>query len=195
MGEKDMYAFEFEMPTKIVFGEGEVARVGEQASAFGKKAMLVTYDEDFVKQVGFYDKVKKSCDAAGVELLEFFGVKSNPTAEHAAAGIKMAKEQKPDVLIALGGGSAMDEAKFIGVAAKYDGDPWDFPTGKAEIKDTIPVIVVVTIPATSSELNGTAVITNETLRRKDGFVSPVMKPRVCVLDPELTYTIPIRQTA
>lgn len=190
-----MYAFEFEMPTKIVFGEGEVARVGEQASAFGKKAMLVTYDEDFVKQVGFYDKVKKSCDAAGVELLEFFGVKSNPTAEHAAAGIKMAKEQKPDVLIALGGGSAMDEAKFIGVAAKYDGDPWDFPTGKAEIKDTIPVIVVVTIPATSSELNGTAVITNETLRRKDGFVSPVMKPRVCVLDPELTYTIPIRQTA
>ena len=132
-----MYAFEFEMPTKIVFGEGEVSRVGEQAAAFGKKAMLVTYDEDFVKQVGFYDKVKKSCDAAGIELLEFFGVKSNPTAEHAAAGIKMAKEQKPDVLIALGGGSAMDEAKFIGVAARYDGDPWDFPTGKAEIKDCL----------------------------------------------------------
>lgn len=190
-----MYSFEFSMPTKIVFGAGEVVKVGSEAAAFGKKAMLVTYDESFVRQVGFYEKVKKSCDMEGIELLEFFGVKSNPTAEHAAQGIKMAKEQKPDVIIALGGGSAMDEAKFIGVAAKYDGDPWDFPTGKAEIEDTIPVIVVVTIPATSSELNGTAVITNETLRRKDGFVSQVMKPRVCVLDPELTYTIPLRQTA
>lgn len=89
----------------------------------------------------------------------------------------------------------MDEAKFIGIAALYDGDPWDFPLGKAEIKKTIPVIAVVTIPATSSELNGTAVITNETRRRKDGFSSPVMKPRTAILDPELTYTIPIRQTA
>ncbi|MEA4853063.1 MAG: iron-containing alcohol dehydrogenase, partial [Christensenella sp.] len=112
-----MESFEFQVPTKIVFGAGEVSKVGKEASAFGKKAMLVTYDEDFVKKVGFYDKVKKSCDEAGIELLEFFGVKSNPTAEHAAAGIRMAKEEKPDVLIALGGGSAMDEAKFIGVAA------------------------------------------------------------------------------
>ena len=190
-----MQPFEFSVPTKIIFGEGEIARVGEQAANFGRKAMLVTYDENFVKQIGFYDKLKKSCDDAGIELIEFFGVKSNPTAEHAQGGISMAKEEKPDVIIALGGGSAMDEAKFIGVAAKYDGDPWDFPMGKAVIKDTIPVIVVVTIPATSSELNGTAVITNETLRRKDGFVSPIMKPKVCILDPELTYTIPIKQTA
>jgi alcohol dehydrogenase YqhD (iron-dependent ADH family) len=81
------------------------------------------------------------------------------------------------------------------VAAKYDGDPWDFPTGKATIKEMIPVIAIVTIPATSSELNGTAVINNETLRRKDGFANPVMKPSVTILDPELTYTIPMRQTA
>ncbi len=190
-----MYPFEFSMPTKIIFGAGEVCKIGEEAVAFGRKAMLVTYDEAFVKEVGFYDKVAASCKAAGVELLEFFGVKSNPTAEHAETGIRMAKEEKPDVLIAVGGGSAMDEAKYIGIAAKYDGDPWDFPTGKAQITETIPVIAVVTIPATSSELNGTAVITNETLRRKDGFANPIMKPKVCVLDPELTYTIPLRQTA
>ena len=78
---------------------------------------------------------------------------------------------------------------------RYDGDPWDFPLGKAVIEKTIPVITVVTIPATSSELNGTAVITNEALGRKDGFVNPVMKPVVSILDPELTYTIPIKQTA
>lgn len=190
-----MYPFEFSVPTKIVFGAGEVKKVGKEAASFGKKAMLVTYDEDFVKQVGFYAKVEESCREAGVELISFFGVKSNPTAEHAAGGIELAKREKPDVLIALGGGSAMDEAKYIGISALYDGDPWDFATGRAQITGTIPVITVVTIPATSSELNGTAVISNETLQRKDGFVNPMMKPRVSILDPELTLTIPLRQTA
>lgn len=142
-----MYSFEFSMPTKIVFGAGEVSKVGKEAAVFGKKALLVTYDEAFVKEVGFYEKVASSCREAGVQLIDFFGVKSNPTAEHAAGGIEIAKREKPDVIIALGGGSAMDEAKFIGIAALYDGDPWDFPLGKAEIKKTIPVIAVVTIPA------------------------------------------------
>ena len=187
--------FEFSVPTKIIFGVGEVKKVGGEAARYGKKALLVTYDEDFVKKVGFFDKVADSCKEAGVELLYHFGVKSNPTAEHAAPAIALCKKEKPDVIIALGGGSAMDEAKFIGVGALYDGDPWDFPLGKAVIEKTIPVITVVTIPATSSELNGTAVITNEALGRKDGFVNPVMKPVVSILDPELTYTIPIKQTA
>ncbi len=190
-----MNNFEFSVPTKIVFGKGEVKRIGEEAKNFGKKAMLVTYDEKFVKELGLYDLVADSCKQAGVELIGFFGVKGNPTAEHAAEGIKIAKEQKPDVLIALGGGSAMDEAKFIGVAAMYDGDPWDFPTGKATIEETLPVIAVVTLPATSSELNGTSVMNNETLKRKDGFANPVMRPKVAILDPELTLSLPMTQTA
>ncbi len=190
-----MYPFELQIPTKIIFGEGEVAKIGAEAAAFGKKAMLITYGESFVKEVGFYDKVAKSCKDAGVELIEFFGVKSNPTAEHAAKGIAIAKEQKPDVLIALGGGSAMDETKYIGLGALYGGDPWDFPTGKAEIKETLPTIAVVTIPATSSELNGTSVMSNETLQKKIGFANPVMRFKTCILDPELTYSIPMAQTA
>lgn len=189
-----MNSFVFQMPTKIVFGAGEVDKTGLEAKQFGGKAMLISYDEAFVKKIGFYDKVAASCKKAGVKLIEFFGVKSNPTAEHASEGIALAKREKPDVLIALGGGSVMDAAKYIGIAALYEGDPWDFPTGKAVIEKTLPVIAVVTIPATSSELNGTAVITNETLRRKDGFANPVMKPKVAILDPELTYTIPVRQT-
>jgi len=187
--------FEFSVPTKIVFGAGRIADVGTQATEFGKKALLVTYDEEIVKKLGFYDKVAQSCRAAGVELIDFFGVKTNPTAEHAALGIKIAKEQKPDVIIALGGGSVIDAAKYIGIAAKYDGDPWDFPTGKAEIKETLPLIAVLTIPATSSEVNGTSVMNNEALQRKDGFANPVMRPKVAILDPELTYSIPIKQTA
>ena len=190
-----MNSFEFVLPTRVIFGAGEVARVGKEAYAFGKKALLVTYDESVVKNLGFYDKVKKSCTEAGVELIDFFGVKSNPTAEHAALGIKIAKEKKPDVIIGLGGGSAMDTAKYIGIGALYDGDPWDFPLGKAEITKCLPIITVVTIPATSSELNGTSVMNNETLKRKDGFMSPLMRPKVSILDPELTYTIPIKQTA
>ena len=190
-----MVPFEFVLPTKIIFGSGEVRQVGKEAYTFGTKALLVTYDEEFVKSVGLYDKLKKSCDDAGVALLEFFGVKSNPTVEQAAAGIALAKKEKPDIIIALGGGSVIDTAKYIGIAALYDGDPWDFATGKTTIERTIPVVAVVTIPATSSELNGTSVMNNETLKRKDGFLSLVMRPKVAILDPELTYSIPQRQTA
>ena len=190
-----MYAFEFDMPTRVVFAEGAVARVGGLAASFGKKALLVTYDEDFVKKVGFYQKVAESCKAAGVTLVSAFGVKSNPTVEHALGVIAIAKKEKPDVLIALGGGSAIDEAKFVGIAAGYDGDPWDFATEKTPITASLPLIAVVTIPATSSELNGTSVMSYQKIQRKDGFVSPLMRPRYAVLDPALTYTIPAKQTA
>jgi alcohol dehydrogenase YqhD (iron-dependent ADH family) len=190
-----MHPFEFDMPTKVIFGEGTVGKVGALAAGFGKKALLVTYDEDFVKKVGFFQKIADSCKAAGVALVCGFGVKSNPTVEHAKGVIALAKKEKPDCIIALGGGSAIDEAKFVGIAAGYDGDPWDFATGKAPITSTIPLIAVVTIPATSSELNGTSVMSYEKIQRKDGFVSPLMRPRFAVLDPELTLSIPIRQTA
>lgn len=190
-----MYAFEFSMPTNAIFGEGQVTRVGSQAASFGKKALLLTYDEALVKQLGFYQKVADSCKEAGVQLVSCFGVKSNPTVEHALGVLATAKAEKPDVIIALGGGSVMDEAKFVGVGAKYDGDPWDLATGKAPILDTLPVIAVVTIPATSSELNGTSVMSYEAIQRKDGFANPLMRPKVAILDPELTYSIPLKQTA
>jgi alcohol dehydrogenase YqhD (iron-dependent ADH family) len=190
-----MYAFEFSMPTNAIFGEGAVARVGSVAASFGKKALLLTYDEDLVKSLGFYQKVVESCKAAGVELVSCFGVKSNPTVEHARGVIATARAEKPDVIIALGGGSVMDEAKFVGVACKYDGDGWDLATGVAPITDTLPLIVVVTIPATSSELNGTSVMSYEAIQRKDGFANPIMRPKVAILDPELTYSIPLKQTA
>jgi alcohol dehydrogenase YqhD (iron-dependent ADH family) len=193
--EAEMFAFEFDMPTKVVFGEGAVAKLGSLAAGFGKKALLVTYDEEFVKGVGFYQKVAESCKAAGVTLVNAFGVKSNPTVEHALGVIAQVKKEKPDVIIALGGGSAIDEAKFVGISAKYNGDPWDLASGKAPITECLPIIAVVTIPATSSELNGTSVMSYEKIQRKDGFVSGLMRPRYALLDPELTYTIPIKQTA
>jgi alcohol dehydrogenase YqhD (iron-dependent ADH family) len=190
-----MYPFEFNMTTTAMFGEGAVAKVGEVAAGYGKKALLLTYDEAFVKSIGLFQKVENSCKAAGVELVSCFGVKSNPTAEHAAGVLAVVKAEKPDVIIALGGGSVIDEAKYVGVAAEYEGDAWDFVTGKMPIEKTLPVIAVLTIPATSSELNGTSVMSNEALQRKDGFANPVMRPKAAILDPELTYSIPLNQTA
>ena len=190
-----MYTFEFSMPTNAIFGEGVVARVGSVAAGFGKKALLLTYDEKLVKQLGFYQKVAESCEAAGVELVTCYGVKSNPTVEHSRGVLATAKAEKPDVIIALGGGSVIDEAKFVGVGCMYDGDPWDLAIGAAPITDSLPVIAVVTIPATSSELNVVSVMSNVEQQRKDGFGHPVMRPKVAILDPELTYTIPLKQTA
>ncbi len=190
-----MYPFEFDMPTKVIFGDGEVAKVGGVVSGFGNKALLLTYDEDLVKKLGFYQKVEASCQSAGVKLVPRFGVKSNPTVEHARGVIAVVKAEKPDVIIALGGGSVIDEAKYVGAAAKYDGDDWDLASGKAPIVDTLPVIAVVTIPATSSELNGSSVMSNATVQRKETLFSPVMRPKAAILDPELTYTIPLLQTA
>lgn len=190
-----MYAFEFSMPTKIKFGEGVVADVGKEAQEFGKKALLLSYDEDFVKKVGFFDKVAASCKDAGVEMLAAFGVKSNPTVEHALDVLETIRLEKPNVIIAVGGGSVIDEAKFLGIAAKYEGDPWDLVIGKAPINDSLPVIAVVTIPATSSELNVVSVMSYEKIQRKEGFGNPIMRPKVAILDPELTFTIPEKQTA
>lgn len=190
-----MFPFEFSLPTQIKFGEGAVNAVGEKAAQFGKKALLITYGEDFFEKVDFLEKVEKSCKEAGVELLTYFGVKSNPTVEHALGAIEIAKKEKPDVLIALGGGSAMDEAKYVSMAALYEGDGWDFVEGKATPTETLPVIAVVTVPATSSELNGTTVMNYEKIQRKDGYANPILLPKVAILDPELTYSLPIRQTA
>lgn len=190
-----MYPFEFCLSTDIIFGEGEVAKVGSSAAGFGQKALLLTYDEKFVKEIGFYEKVEKSCREAGVELVSCFGVKSNPTISHAKLVLETVEKEKPDVLIALGGGSVIDETKLVSAAAKYDGDPIDLLYQKAPVTATLPIVAVLTIPATSSELNMVAIITDDKTKRKEALLSPLIRPKVTILDPELTYSIPLKQTA
>ena len=115
--------------------------------------MLVTYDEEFVRSVGFMDKALASLKENNVETLPFFGVKSNPTVEHIRKGLEIAKAEKPDVLIALGGGSVIDTVKAMALGAFYNGDVWDLAEGKGEATQALPIIAVLTIPATSSEMN------------------------------------------
>ena len=190
-----MFPFEYYIPTKIVFGEGSINRLGEVTSSFGKKALLATYDEQFVKSLGLLDKVLASLKEAKIEVIPFFGVKSNPTVEHIRKGIDLAKSEKPDVLIALGGGSVIDSVKAMALGTFYEGDVWDLAIGEGEATKALPIITALTIPATSSEMNSTSVISNDEIRRKEGFVNPLMFPKVSILDPELTYSIPIQQTA
>jgi len=190
-----MFPFEYHIPTKIIFGEGTVNRLGETAASFGRKAMLVTYDEKFIKSIGLLDIAIRSLKESKIEVLPFFGVKSNPSVEHIRNAIKIAKKEKPDVLIALGGGSVIDSVKAIALGAYYDGDIWDLAVGQGEAKKALPIITVLTIPATSSEMNCTSVISNDEIKRKEGFVNPLMFPKVSILDPELTLSIPVLQTA
>ena len=190
-----MNDFQLQLPTKVIFGAGSISRLGEIAKEFGGKAFILTYDRELMEEIGIWQKITGALNGAGIEFVPFFGVKSNPTIEHTREAIGKIKESKPDVIIAVGGGSVIDEAKTIGIGALYDGDAWDLCSGSAPITASLPVIAVVTIPATSSEMNCTSVMSNDALRRKDGFANPVMYPKIALLDPELTYPIPVRQTA
>jgi len=190
-----MFPFEYYIPTKVVFGEGEVAKTGELAAGFGKKAVLVSYDEEFIKSIGVLDKAMKPLADAGVEVVTHFGVKSNPTIEFVREGVEKCNEFNPDVIIALGGGSVMDTVKAMAVSVGSKADAWDLASGKAEMTACVPIMTIVTIPATSSEMNPTSVINNDSIRRKEGFANPLMFPSISILDPELTYSIPVLQTA
>jgi hypothetical protein len=190
-----MFPFEYHIPTKIVFGEGTISRLGEISAEFGKKVMLVSYDESFIKSVGLQDKALKPLADAGVEVVPFYGAKPNPGVAHIREGIAIAKKEKPDVIVALGGGSVIDTAKAIAFGAFSDTDIWDLATGADAPEKVLPIVTVVTIPATSSEMNPTSVISNDEFNRKEGFGSPMLFPKVSICDPELTYSIPIGSTA
>jgi alcohol dehydrogenase YqhD (iron-dependent ADH family) len=189
-----MQDFIFHNPTKIIFGKGRVPEIGKEARAFGRKALFV-YGKASIKKSGLYDQIKGIMKEAGIELVEHGGVKSNPVLSHAREGIEKAKKEKIDFLLGVGGGSAIDEAKCISAGAVIDGDVWDFYTAKAQIQDALPVVAVLTIPATGTEMNGGTVITNEETGLKAGFIDANLHPRVSVLDPSLTLTIPPDYTA
>lgn len=190
-----MDSFEYGIPTKIIFGADTVSGIGEHVKDFGKKALLVSYGKGSLEKYGIYDTIIASLGAADVEVVEFYGVKPNPVISHIREGVSLAKKEKVDVVLAVGGGSVIDEAKVIAAGALSDADPWDFFEGKAEVKAALPILTILTIPATSSEMNSGAVISNEEKLRKDGFFSPFFFPKISVLDPTVTYSIPLKQTA
>jgi alcohol dehydrogenase YqhD (iron-dependent ADH family) len=190
-----MENFIFHNPTKIVFGKGVLSQVGAEVVKYGKRALLV-YGQNSIKKNGVYNQVVDSLKKEGVEIIEFQGVKGNPVLSHANQGAQLAKTHKVDVIVAVGGGSVIDESKGIAAGTVANCDIWDFFTGKQAINNALPLITVLTLPAAGSEMNGGLVITNEQTNDKFGMGGiPALYPKASFLDPETTYTLSVQQTA
>lgn len=190
--------FEYYNPTRLVFGAGSLFRLGETAAQYGKHALLVTGGGS-VKRNGTFELALKSLTDAGVTVFECADVEPNPRITSVKRGAAIARENDCDLVIALGGGSVMDAAKVIAAAVFYDGDPWDMifhgqPQPYAPTQ-ALPLITVPTLAATGSEMNCGAVISNEETKEKSFIQNPCLYPRVALLDPELTVTVPKNQTA
>lgn len=190
--------FEYHNPTRLIFAAGALSRLGEVASLHGKRALLVTGGGS-VKRSGVFDRAVASLKLAGVSTVECSGVEPNPRITTVRRGAKIARENGCDVIIALGGGSAMDAAKVMAAAFYYDGDPWDMifhgqPDPYVPTR-ALPVITVPTLAATGSEMNMGAVISNEETREKSFVMTECLYPTVALVDPELTMSVPKDQTA
>jgi len=189
-----MNNFEFYSPTRVIFGRGVVSRLGEVCGVLGKRAFLV-YGRSSIKQSGLYGQVKEQLSKAGVSVVEHGGVTANPVLAHAEEGIRLAKDEKVDFILAVGGGSVIDESKAIAAGACSDTPLWDFYLKKAVIGKALPIVAVQTLPATSSETNQAGVLTNPETREKFSIRSPHLAPRAAFLDPELTFTVPLSYTS
>ncbi len=190
--------FEFQNPTRLIFGAGSVARLGEVAGHYGKKALLVTGGGS-VKRSGAFDRAVTSLKAAGLNFAECDQVEPNPRITSVRRGAAIARETGCDVVVALGGGSTMDAAKVMAAAVYYEGDPWDMIIhGQDKVHvpvRALPIITVPTLAATGSEMNMGAVISNEATTEKSFIMHPLLYPKVALVDPELTLTVPKNHTA
>ncbi|RJR25920.1 MAG: iron-containing alcohol dehydrogenase [Desulfobacteraceae bacterium] len=189
-----MQNFVFENPTKIILGKGEISKIGVETKRFGSRALFI-YGQESIKRFGTYDKVIDSLKKENLSVTELAGVKSNPTLSFAYKGIELARMAGADVIVAVGGGSVMDTAKTIAVGSKMDGDVWDCFKGKKRITDALPVLTVVTVSASASEMNRFAVILNEKSEEKLSIYSPLIQPKTSILDPSLLFTLPSEYSA
>ncbi|AIR69598.1 alcohol dehydrogenase [Dickeya fangzhongdai] len=189
-----MQNFTLHTPTKILFGEGQIANLAAQIPTDAR--ILITYGGGSIKKNGVFDQVINALK--GHNVLEFSGIEPNPTYETLMKAVEIVRKEKIDFLLAVGGGSVADGTKFIAAAAHYTAaeDPWHIlQTWGAQVETAVPLGVVLTLPATGSESNSGAVITRKSSGDKQAFMNPLVCPRFAVLDPVVTYTLPERQIA
>lgn len=188
-----MKNFSFYCPTNLVFGKGSVDRLGKLVSPKYKN-ILFHYGGGSIVKSGLYDKVKNILSEENCNVFDLSGVEPNPKLDLVYEGIKICKEKNIDLILAVGGGSVIDSAKAIGIGAKYHGDVWDFFLGRARVEDSLPVGVILTIPATGSEMSTGSVITKVEGPDKLSVGDDIMRPIFAILDPELTLSLPDKQT-
>lgn len=184
-----MENFSFCNPTQIEFGRDKEKNIGKYISQNGVKKVLLVYGSKRVIEDGLFDVVIKSLKENGVDFIAFGGVVSNPILGTIQNAIKIAKDEKVDGVLSLGGGSVLDSSKAIAVGTLYDSDVWDFFLGKEQIKKALPIFDIITLAATGSEMNGYAVVTNEKTKQKFSIWSPLVYPKVSVINPELQKSV------
>ncbi|MCL1949079.1 MAG: iron-containing alcohol dehydrogenase [Turicibacter sp.] len=190
-----MKDFVYDIPTKVYFGKNQLeGNLGREVANYGKRVLLC-YGGGSIKDSGLYDKVLDELKASGLEVHELGGIEPNPRVESVREGAKICKSVNIDVLLAVGGGSVIDAVKFIGAAAHYDGDAWDLTIKAAPITGCLPIISILTLAATGSEMNFGGVISNLKTQEKLGGGHPSMRPKVSFLDPENTFSVSQYQTA
>jgi len=187
-----MYNFEYQNPVKIIFGKGEISKVGANIPKGSK--ILLTYGGGSILKNGVYDQVKASIK--DFEVIEFGGIEPNPHYETLMKAVDVVKKENITFLLSVGGGSVIDGTKFIAAAACFSkGDPWDILSKRAPVDDAILHGAVLTLPATGSEMNSGAVVTRIETTEKLSFMSPKVMPLFSILDPEVIFSLPEKQVA
>ena len=193
-----MLTFQYYMPVRIIFGIGALSRVGDEASKLGSRALIVT-GRKAMRELNILNTVVSLLGEKNVQSVIFDKVEPNPSVETVMEGAEIVKEEKCDFVIGLGGGSALDAAKGIAIAATHEGSIWEYVEGYPKRREiTSKVLPILAIPSTSgtgSETTPYAVITHKEERIKDTLVSPFIYPRISIIDPEIAAKMPPRLTA
>ena len=187
--------FNFYAPTRVVFGRESEQQIGQLVKANGGHKVLIHYGGGSAERSGLLVVVRKQLSEAGIEFVELGGVVPNPLLSMVYRGIELCRQEHVDFILAVGGGSVIDSSKAIGYGVPYDGDVWDFWTGKTSPAQCLPIGAVLTIPAAGSEMSSSCVITKDDGLIKRGINSDLCRCRFCVMNPERTYTLPPYQTA
>ncbi len=186
-----MQNFVYYAPTEVIFGKDAEAQTAAAVSRWNGSRVLIVYGGGSVRRSGLLQRIQSELDAADIAWTEIGGVQPNPRLSLAEEGVKQALDFKADFILAVGGGSVIDTAKGIAHGtANPDTKLWDIWTGQAPLTKSLPVGVVLTIPAAGSEMSDSAVLTNEEIGRKAGINTPFNRVKFAIMNPELTYTLP-----
>lgn len=189
-----MLNFDLHIPTRIIFGKDTHKEIGALLKPHGKKVLL-HYGGNSIKKSGLYDQVVASLKESNLEFVELGGVVPNPRLSLVREGIELCKKEGVDLILAVGGGSAIDSSKAIAMGVYYDGDVWEIYEQGKPVRKAMPVATILTIPAAGSESSSSTVITNEEKQMKLGYGSVHVRPLLSVMNPELFYTLPKNQVA
>ena len=190
----NMENFIYDIPTKVYFGKGQIVHLPEMLKEFGTRVLFV-YGGGSIRRIGLYDEIVKLLKENGIEWTELSGVQANPRVESVREGVRLVREHDIECVLAVGGGSTLDCCKAICAASRLDMDAWQMVKNPKVIRESVPLVTVLTMSATGSEMDKTGVITNMETKEKVGFNNYHCYPKYSILDPVYTFSVPAYQTA